>query len=34
VLFRVLALSAAVILGAVCLLPPRLPATRDALVGA
>jgi MFS family permease len=34
VLFRVLALSAAVILGAVCLLPPRLPATRDALAGA
>ena len=33
-LFRVLALSAAVILAAVSLLPQRLPATRDALVRA
>jgi MFS family permease len=34
VLFRVLALSAAVILVAVSLLPQRLPAARDALAGA
>ena len=34
VLFRVLALSAAVILAAVSLLPQRLPATRDALARA
>ena|SRR5215470_10949082 len=33
-LFRVLALSAAVILAAVSLLPQRLPATRDALASA
>jgi hypothetical protein len=34
VLFRVLALSAAVILAAVSLLPQRLPAARDALARA